>query len=92
MSTKTLFVIALASTSLLACDKTKSEAQQGAKDVKAACDEDKEKGQKLGKEWYGKNEVFKKAIDDTAAGWKVKAENFNYCGVTFVEAKSRIEN
>jgi hypothetical protein len=94
-TTKTMIRATLASALLFAagCNKAKSEAQQGAKDVEAACKEDRDEGLKLGREWYGKNDVFKEAVDAASQTWKVSdADKFNYCGVMFVEVKSRIDN
>ena len=40
---------------------------------------------------YGNSAHFKKAVDEAAKGWKVKdVSKFSYCGIGFVEAKSRM--
>ena len=88
--TVTTLIMAL---TLVGCGKAKSEAQQGAKDVDAACKKSKDEGSKLGQEWFGKNEVFKKAVEGAMGTWKVNdAKDFPYCGPAFIEAKSRIDN
>ena len=92
--TATVLIFAALATTALGCNQAKSEALEGVKAVEAACSEDKEKGQKLGKEWYAKNEVFKKAVDGASQTWKLKdVSRFNYCGSpAFSEAKVRMEN
>jgi hypothetical protein len=77
-----------------ACSKAKEEAIAGAAQIDAACKAKKDdEASKLGADFYAKNEVFKKAVDGAAGTWKVSdVSKFNYCGVAFVEVKSRIEN
>lgn len=86
-----LSAVALLSTG---CNAAKKEALEGVKEVEAACAEDPKKGNELGQEWYGKNEVFKKGVDGAAETWKVKdVKNFKYCGgPAFIEAKTRMEH
>ncbi len=81
------------STMLLACGKEKKEATKAAEEVKSACKKDKDKGVKLGQEWYDKNAVFKEAVDGASGTWNVSdPKKFNYCGVAMAEVQSRIEN
>ena len=91
---KMLMVGLVSAVVLAGCGKAKEEAKQGAEQIEAACKSDKkDDASKLGAELYGKNEVFKKAVDGAAQTWNVAdVSKFNYCGVAFVEVKTRIDN
>lgn len=88
-----IWALGVAALMLVACNKDKDEAVKAADEISAACKDDKDKAQKLGEEWYGKNEVFKKAVDAAAETWKVSdVSKFGYCTVGFSEAKVRMAN
>ena len=92
MRSTVLIGLMMATLALVGCGKAKAEAQQGVSEVEAACKEDKDEAVKLGQQWYGKNEVFKKAVDAASKTWEVKdVSKFNYCGVMFKEVKTRID-
>jgi hypothetical protein len=90
-----LLVVALVlAGSVAGCGKAKAEALAGADAIDAACkDKKSDDASKLGADLYGKNEVFKKAVDGAAGTWKVSdVSKFNYCGPAFIEARTRMEN
>ncbi len=72
----------------------RKEAIAAAEGIDGLCKSGKkDEASKKGQEMYGKNEHFKKAVDAAAEGWKVKdVSKFAYCGIGFVEAKSRMQN
>lgn len=95
---KTMILCAVAvgtALTLFGCESPdKKEALAAAEEIDQLCKAGKkEEASKKGQEMYGKNAHFKKAIDAAAAGWKISdVSKFGYCGVGFVEAKSRMKN
>lgn len=74
-----------------ACGKEKEEALAAVDAIETACKDDTEKGLALGREKYGQNETFKKAIDAATESVSDK-EKVNYCSpIVLIEVRSRIE-
>jgi hypothetical protein len=70
----------------------KEEGLKAVADVEAACKEGRDKGLELGRERYGQNETFKKAVDAATAEVADK-EKVNYCSpLLLIDVRSRIEN
>lgn len=96
MSKMNAGVLALGATlTLFGCESAeKKEAMAGAEEIDKLCKAGKkDEASKKGQELYGKNAHFKKNVDAAAKGWKVDdMSKFAYCGIGFVEAKTRMEH
>ncbi len=74
------------------CSEIKDDAIEAGAEIAQLCkDKKNDQANSKGVAMYEKNVVFKAAIDDTAAAYKIgDVATYNYCGFAFKEAQRKM--